>query len=140
MFIYPDSVPEVFDANQDIENAISQINRSRDWFNAAGHEKHKAVLDLPHLKEDVKVLFAVLANGFVGSDFLNHPPDVLSGDIRYLLRPEFRGASFQASLRSFVDRLAYLKSKVKRTVRNETIRTGEVEITFPAIVFEIGKD
>jgi hypothetical protein len=140
MFIYPDSVPEVFDANQDIEKAITQINRTRIWFNAARHEERKAVLDLPQLKEDAEVLFTVLGNGFVGSDFLNHPPNVLFGDIRYLLRPEFQGASFQASLQSFADRLANLKPRVKRTVGKETIRMGEVEITFPAIVFEIGKN
>jgi hypothetical protein len=137
MFINPDTVPEVFDANQDLEEAISQLDRVRSWFEAAQHSQRKAILDLPQLREDTRVFFAVLANGFVGSDFLVYPPDILFCDIRYLLRPEFQGASFYEALHSFTNRLVDLKSSVRRTVNVETRRVGEVEITFPAIAFEI---
>lgn len=136
-FIYPDSVSEVFAANEDIEEAISQLNRTRTWFNATGHEERKAVLGLPELTNDTKVLFAVLANGFVGSEFLHPPDDVLLGDIRFLLRPEFRGASLQASLQSFAVRVADLRSCIEPMVGKETIRIGEVEIVCPAIGFDI---
>ncbi len=136
-FIYPNSVPEVFKANKDIEKAISQAERTRRWFSTVQHNERKAVLGLPELHEDPKVSFAVLANGFVGSDFLNYSQDILFGDIRYLMRPELQGAPFQAALRSFSRRLADFKSNIKRMVREEKINLGEIEITCPAIGFEI---
>jgi hypothetical protein len=137
MFINPDTVPEVFDANQDLEKAISQLDRVRTWFEATRHSQRKIILDLPQLREDTRVFFAVLANGFVGSDFLDYSPDILFCDIRYLLRPEFQGTSFYEALYSFTSRLTDLKSSVRRRVRGETLQLGEVEITFPAISFEI---
>ncbi len=139
-FIYPDSVPEVFDANEDIENAISQVGRTFTWFSTAHHNERKAVLDLPELSEDSKVSFAVLANGFVGSDFLTHSQDILFGDIRYLMRPEFKGASFHEALRSFSSRLSELKLSLKRMIGEETIQVGNVEVTCPALGFEIRVD
>lgn len=131
-FINPDTVPEVLSANRHLVTAIEQIQAIKEWYESATHSDRRNVLDLSELSEDVRVEYAILGNGFVGSDFVDFPRECLVSDMRFLLRPQFQRSSFRGALNEFRNELnRHLKNPIIQDEVQE-IELAGVKIQFPA--------
>jgi hypothetical protein len=90
-----------------------------------------AILDLPPGTIPERIVYAVIANGFVGSDYLPIPPDVTVADAHYLLLPRFMGRSLFEALGAHEARLARAMDTA-REARYRVIRAGPVEVEIRA--------
>ncbi len=89
-FIQPDTTEEVIRANQKLEKGLKQITRVQQWLNTLDKKALSSRLDLPKLSHYPCIEFAVIGNGFVGSDYLHIPEDISVVDADYLLLPKFK--------------------------------------------------
>jgi len=130
-FINPDSVVEVMRANRDIVTAVDQIGNTKQWYENASLSERRTILSLPNLSESCKVNYAILGNGFVGSDFVEFPRHCLVADLRYLLRPCFAGRSFKSALESYTRELERQIIRVSSTMDSREIVLAGVRINLP---------
>lgn len=104
-FVSPDTVEEVVRANQALEEGLQQVGRVRRWLDSLNMNSWVAALRVPLLSRPPKVHFAVIGNGFAGSDYLPIPQDVAVVDAHYLLLSRFAGASIFDTIDKYQKRL-----------------------------------
>lgn len=130
-FVLPDTVEEVVRANLALEDALGQIQRIRRWAESLTPAALAVILGLPPGTIPERIVYAVIANGFVGSDYLPIPPDVTVADAHYLLLPRFTGRSVFEAFGAHEARLARAMDTA-REARYRVIRAGPVEVEIRA--------
>jgi hypothetical protein len=131
-FIHPDTVEEVVRANEQLAYGIEQAASAREWLTTLSPAKIPELLGLPPgLSVDV-IAYAVLGNGFAGSDYLQLEPNIPVVDIQYILRPAFKGQSIFAAIKEYDDKLAVMTAPSATRAELASITLGDVTFEFPA--------
>ncbi len=131
-FVLPDSVEEVMHANREIEKGLRQIERARHWLDVLPFDQWKSRLRMPLIETPPAVRYAVIGNGFIGSDWLEIPDWVTLVDARYLLLPRFRGASIAAALDAYTARLKEHEGNAVAQSRISRFHLGDVKVEVPS--------
>lgn len=133
-FIPPDTVPEVCRANKDIEEAVSQIIRVRDWVNVTPPNTRAQILGISALDPNARIVYAVIGHGFVGGGNIQMPGFITRADLEFILRPEFKGMSFEKSLIAYSAKLDQMKSRAKTETKTINFYLAGVRLRMPALV------
>jgi len=131
-FITPDTVEDVIRANEKLEEGLGQIARARRWISEFEPRDFEEKLRMPFTRAPRRVQYAVIGNGFAGSDYLPIEPDVPVVDARFLLLPRFRGGSIIESIGTYGDRLATVMRDVGRLEEYRELSLGPIRVEIPA--------
>ncbi len=80
------------------------------------------------------VRFAVIGNGFSGSDYLEIPPNTTVVDAQYLLLSKFRGRSIFELIDFYESRISEESERAEKTLTFEAIHLGDLTFEIPAWV------
>ena len=130
-FIHPDTVEEVTRANEALYKGIGQIQRVKDWLKGFQAESWGNRLQIPVLKSPRNTTFAVIGNGFAGSDYLPIPEDVTMVDAKYLLLRKFAGKSVFSAINDYTQRLLQESKVASERLRHSLISVGGWDIYIP---------
>ena len=130
-FISPDTVEEVIRANIALDKGIAQTAAAKRWIGTVAAEQ---VLRRLRIDEDAvpRIEYAVIGNGFAGSDYLDIPNDVSVVNGHYLLLARFRGGSIFEVIEQYQERLSQELRRLPGDVTYETLTVGPVRIEVPA--------
>jgi hypothetical protein len=130
-FISPDTVEEVIRANIALDKGLAQVAAAKRWI--ATLPPGQVLRGLNIEGEAVpRVEYAVIGNGFAGSDYLEIPDDVPVVNGRYLLLKQFRGGSIFDAIARYQERLAKELHRLENAVTYGTIKVGPVTMEVPA--------
>jgi hypothetical protein len=135
-FISPDTVEEVIRANIALDNGLRQIAAAKRWVATLPAEQ---VLRRLHIEDDAvpRVEYAVMGNGFAGSDYLEIPDDVPIVNGRYLLLKRFRDGSIFDAIARYQDRLSEELHRLGDEVTYGTVEVGPVRMEVPARIVSV---
>jgi len=128
-FVQPDTVEEVVRANESLNEGIEQVTRLQKWLRDQNAESLAKALRMPPFPFPPEVRFAVIGNGFVGSDYLVIPDQVLVADVNFLLLKRFAGRSLIQALNEYEQRLESLTTSTNADFL--PLRLGEITIEVP---------
>lgn len=131
-FITPDTVEEIVRANQELEEGLGQIARARNWISGLGPKDFRERLRIPIVGTAPRIRYAVIGNGFAGSDYLPIGPDVPVVDARFLLLPRFRGGSVVGTIEAYQRRLEIAIREVGDLERYRGLVLGPIRVEVPA--------
>jgi len=100
-FIHPDSTEEVIHANDKLQDGIEQIVKIKKWLERLDPTDWSTHLGLSPSSYPTSVEFAVIGNGFAGSDYLCIPNGISVVDAEYLLIPKFKQKSIFDTLHEY---------------------------------------
>lgn len=132
IFIVPDTVEEVVQANEKLEKGLQQVVRARQWLESLNKNLWAQVLKIPLLSTPPKVQFAVIGNGFAGSDYLPIPQDIAVVDARYLLLPRFAHGSVFDAIATYQRRLSEESAKAVNDLHYRSVTLGDITIEVPS--------
>lgn len=137
-FIPPDSAEEVIRANQSLQKGLEQLERARRWLSKLPDGGWASALGLP-LRQRPEVHWAVLGDGFAGSDYLEIPEGVSIVNARFLLAPEWRGGSPIDAVAEFNRRLSKEEASIAQGVSRmrQRFSLGRLTITYPSFGLEL---
>jgi len=131
-FIHPDTVEEVVRANQAIKEGLHQVERARRWLKNLPFSQWAGALKLPLSQASPKVRFAVIGNGFTGSDYIQFPNDVSCADARYLLLPKFTRKSIFYAIESYEKLLSEESKKATKNINFNSFKLADITIEIPS--------
>jgi hypothetical protein len=132
VFIVPDTVEEVVRANEKLEEGLQQTVRVQQWLKNLNNKSWAKALKIPVLSGLPKIQFAVIGNGFAGSDYLSIPQDIAMVDARYLLLPKFAGQSVFDAIDAYQRRLSEEGSKAIQSLHYRSVRLGDLIFEVPS--------
>jgi len=113
-FIKPDTVMEVWAANERISEGIGQIKRRKAWFETLGIEEIKKLMEVDSITVKPEPKFVLLTNSFCGSDYLEIPDDISIVNIEYILMQKYKGCGLETCIKEFEDQFEKEYQKIKR--------------------------
>jgi hypothetical protein len=131
-FITPDTVEEIIRANERLEEGLGQIARARNWISGFGPKDFGERLRIPIVGAPRRIQYAVVGNGFAGSDYLPIGPDVPVVDARFLLLSRFRGGSVVETIQAYEGRLGTTMREVGHLEDYRELVLGPVRVEVPA--------
>jgi hypothetical protein len=131
-FVHPDSAEEVIRANEKLQEGIEQIVRIKKWLEGLGPSSWGTRLGLSSLPSKVDIEFAVIGNGFAGSDYLRIPSCISVVDAEYLLIPKFRQESIFDVLHEYQKRLTEEIIKADRDRRFASVKLAGITFELPS--------
>lgn len=131
-FIFPDTVEEVFRANESLENGVEQTERVHRWWDNHGSSQWPQILNMPVSSTLPEVHFVVIGNGFSGSDYLEVPGYIRVVDAQYLLLSKFRRRSIFEPIDLYERRISEESERAEETVCFESIHLGDLTFEVPA--------
>jgi hypothetical protein len=134
-FIMPDTVEEVLRANQALEKGLQQAERVQRWLACLPMRSWGQALKVPLHSTQPSVQFAVIGNGFAGSDYLPIPQDIPVVDASYLLLPRFAGQSIFDALHAYQRRLTEESQQATEDLGVRTIKLAGITIELPSWSF-----
>jgi len=132
IFIVPDTVEEVIRANEALENGLQQVVRVREWLANLSKEHWPQALRIPSLARSTEIQFALIGNGFAGSDYLLIPQDVPVVDVRYLLLPRFASGSIFNAIATYQKRLSEEIAKSTKSSHYSSVNLSNITIEVPS--------
>lgn len=131
-FIHPDSTEEVVQANQKLKKGLEQITRIQDWLNTLDQNEQSSRLGLPNFSRPPSVEFAVIGNGFVGSDYLCIPDGISIVDAEYLLLPKFKEKSIFDAVHEYQKRLLEENAKADQDFLSSSVTLAGITFELPS--------
>lgn len=131
-FIPPDSVEEIIRANQALREGVQQINRVQQLLNNIDVNSWAGILRVPQFSTRPLVQFAVIGNGFAGSDYLPVPRTVVVVDATYLLLSRFKGTSLFDAVGEYQERLSEETTKASEQLNYNTLKLTDITIEVPS--------
>jgi len=131
-FISPDTVEEVVRANEQLAYGIEQAGEARKWLATIPPQRRGELLHLPSGLSCETIEYAVLGNGFAGSDYLPLDPAIPVVDTQYLLRPDFRAGSIFEAIRQYNAKIAAMTLPEAGRSQMTSLTLGDVTFEFPA--------
>ena len=131
-FIEPDAVEEVVRANEQLAYGIDQAVEARKWLTTIPAERRSGLLRLPSGLSCETIEYAVLGNGFAGSDYLPLDPTISVVDVKYLLRPKLRGGSIFEGIAQYNAQIATMTLQAVSRAQMTSLTLGDVTFEFPA--------
>jgi len=104
-FVPPDSVSEVLSANEKLQEGVEQAVRVREWLTSDGGNGLRQRLGISQDMSALRVIHAVVGNGFAGSDYLHVPRDIVMLSVDFLLQPEYLGGCLRRAIDDYEQRI-----------------------------------
>jgi hypothetical protein len=131
-FIFPDTVEEVYRANEALEKGVEQAERVRRWWNSRGSSQWPQILNMPASSTLPEVHFVVIGNGFSGSDYLEIPGYIRVVDAQYLLLSKFRRRSIFEPIAEYERRISEESGQAEKDLSFAPIQLGDIIFEIPA--------
>jgi len=131
-FVVPDTVEEVVRANQALEEGLNQASRVRRWLEKLEVNAWGAALKVPLCSMPPRIQFAVIGNGFAGSDYLAIPEDIAVVDSGYLLLSRFAGRSIFDAIDAYQRRLSEETSRTVEDLGTSSFTLAGITIELPS--------
>lgn len=131
-FVHPDSTEEVIRANEKLQEGIEQIGLIKEWLEKLDRSSWGSRLGLSSLPSQIDVEFAVIGNGFAGSDYLCIPDGISVVDAEYLLIPKFKQKSIFDTLHEYQRRLSEEIIKADRDRQFSQVELAGITFELPS--------
>jgi hypothetical protein len=130
-FINPDTVEEVIRCNEQLAYGIEQARDAQKWLTSTPPDRRSELLGLPPGLPCETIQYAVLGNGFAGSDYLPLEASIPVADANYLLRPRLRGGSIIDSIAEYNAQLSAM-APAPNSAKLTSLTLGDITFHFPA--------